>query len=153
MTNITLAMDDKFLKKVRGYAKRNGTTVNSLVRRTLGDLLQSEAGREDARRKLRELMDSSEARLPPGWKFDRNKLYDSPSLSDGLPDEVKEAAQAYAAERNTTVEALIHEYLVNITLRRKRAKEAMAELRKMSETTKADLGPDWKFDRESIYER
>lgn len=75
------------------------------------------------------------------------------NITLNVPDEVLDDARVYAAERKTTVNALVREYLVNIGTRRKRAKEAMAELRKMSETTTSDLGPDYKFDRASLYER
>ena len=75
------------------------------------------------------------------------------NITLNVPDEVLDDARVYAAERKTTVNALVREYLVTVGTRRKRAKEAMAELRKMSETTTSDLGPDYKFDRASLYER
>ena len=75
------------------------------------------------------------------------------NITLNVPDEVLDDARVYAAERKTTVNALVREYLVNVGTRRKRAKEAMAELRKMSEITASDLGPDYKFDRASLYER
>ena len=75
------------------------------------------------------------------------------NLTLNIPDEVLSDARLYAAEHKTTVNALVREYLASIGTRRKRAKDAMAELRKMSETTKSRLGPDFKFDRASLYER
>jgi plasmid stability protein len=75
------------------------------------------------------------------------------NITLNMPDEVLDEARVYAAERKTTVNALVRDYLISVTSQKKRAKAAMAELRKLSETTKADLGPNFKFDRESLYER
>jgi hypothetical protein len=75
------------------------------------------------------------------------------NITLNVPDEILDEARVFAAERRTTVNALVRDYLISVTSQRKRAKEAMAELRKMSETTKSDLGPNFKFDRASLYER
>jgi predicted transcriptional regulator len=81
MTNITLAIDDKLLKQVRGYAKRKGTTLNGLVRQNLTDLVSREERQTDALAALKVLMETSTGRLPKNYKFDREKLYESPALS------------------------------------------------------------------------
>jgi serine/threonine-protein kinase RIO1 len=75
------------------------------------------------------------------------------NITLNMPDEVLDEARVYAAERKTTVNALVRNYLTSITTQRKRVKQAMAELREMSEKTESDLGPDYKFDRASLYER
>lgn len=75
------------------------------------------------------------------------------NLTLNVPDEILDEARVFAAERKTTVNALVRDYLTSITSQRKRAREAMAELRKMSENSKSRLGPDFKFDRASLYER
>jgi hypothetical protein len=75
------------------------------------------------------------------------------NITLNVPDEVLDDARVYAAQRKTTVNALVREYLISITDREKRAKQAMEELYQMSLKTKADLGPDFKFDRASLYER
>ncbi len=75
------------------------------------------------------------------------------NITLNMPDEILDEARVFAAERKTTVNALVRDYLVSITSQRKRAKEAMAELREMSLKTESRLGPDWKFDRASLYER
>ena len=81
MANITMAIDEKLLRDVRSYAKRNGTTVNALVRKQLSDFVHQEERIEEARLGLRELIENSTGRLPKGYKFDREKLYESPTLS------------------------------------------------------------------------
>jgi serine/threonine-protein kinase RIO1 len=75
------------------------------------------------------------------------------NITLNMPDEVLDEARIYAAERKTTVNALVRTYLTSITTQRKRVKQAMAELREMSEKSESDLGPDYKFDRASLYER
>jgi serine/threonine-protein kinase RIO1 len=75
------------------------------------------------------------------------------NITLNMPDEVLDEARVYAAERKTTVNALVREYLLSITTQRKRAKAAMAELREMSERSNASLGPNFKFDRDSLYDR
>ncbi len=75
------------------------------------------------------------------------------NITLNMPDEILDEARVFAAERKTTVNALVRDYLVSITSQRKRAKQAMAELYEMSLKTESRLGPDWKFDRASLYER
>jgi serine/threonine-protein kinase RIO1 len=75
------------------------------------------------------------------------------NITLNMPDDVLDEARVYAAERKTTVNALVRNYLTSITSQRKRAKEAMAELREMSEKTESRLGPNFRFDRASLYER
>jgi antitoxin component of RelBE/YafQ-DinJ toxin-antitoxin module len=81
MPNITLAIDDGTLKSARAYAKRKGTTLNALVRMQLTSILEQEQRIEEARAGLLELIENSTGRLPKGYKFDREKLYESPALS------------------------------------------------------------------------
>ena len=75
------------------------------------------------------------------------------NITLNMPDEILDEARVFAAERKTTVNALVRDYLISITSQRKRAKQAMAELREMSLKTESRLGPNWKFDRASLYER
>jgi hypothetical protein len=81
MPNITMAIDEDLLRNIRAYAKRNGTTVNAIVRLRLAELVGQEERMEEARRGLIELMDNSTGRLPKGYKFNREALYESPTLS------------------------------------------------------------------------
>ena len=75
------------------------------------------------------------------------------NITLNMPDDVLDEARVYAAERKTTVNALVRNYLTSITTQRKRVKQAMAELREMSEKTESRLGPNYKFDRASLDER
>jgi hypothetical protein len=151
MPNITLAIEEKTLKAARAHAKTEGMTLNGMIRKFLVNEIEGKKRIEESRKGLLKLMDESSARVPKGYKFDREELYDSPEID--VPKELLEAAQTVAKGKNTTVNALVCDYLADVTSKKKRAREAMAELKAMSLKTKSRLGPDYKFDRASIYER
>ena len=75
------------------------------------------------------------------------------NITLAVDEETLDTVRVYAAEHKTTINGLVRKYFEQIVRNRLRAKEAMAELRKMSETSEARLGPDYKFDRESLYDR
>jgi hypothetical protein len=76
MPNITLAIDEELLGKARDYADRKGTTVNALVRELLGETIDQDKRREEARRGLLELIDNSTARMGPDYKWNREEIYE-----------------------------------------------------------------------------
>jgi plasmid stability protein len=69
-----------------------------------------------------------------------------------IDEDVLREARVYAAKHNTTVNALVREYLSGLVAQEERAAEARRRLVKMSEESKGRLGPDWKWNREEIYE-
>jgi hypothetical protein len=75
MKNITLAIDERVLKRARAYAASRGTTVNALVREHLAQLADGEDRINEARRGLLELIDKSTGRLGPEFKWNREALY------------------------------------------------------------------------------
>lgn len=75
------------------------------------------------------------------------------NITLAVDEQVLEQVRIIAAKRHTTVNALVRQHLDQIVRNEDRAREAMAELRRMSETTEARLGPDYKFDRAATYER
>jgi hypothetical protein len=75
------------------------------------------------------------------------------NITFNVPDDILQEARIYAAENRTTVNAIVRTHLVSIAKRRKRQQQAMAELYDMSLKSGSDLGPDYKFDRASLYER
>lgn len=151
MTNITLAIEDKLLKKVRNYAKRHGSTVNGLVRKNLSDLVEGDNHKEVSRRNILEMMDKSTARLPENYTTDGENIHGQ--SGPVLPSDVLQDLRTLADSRNTTVDALLRGFVDDATDKKKQIKKAMDELYEMSLKTKARLGPDFKFDRASLYER
>ena len=75
------------------------------------------------------------------------------NITLAVDEEVLEVVRVYAAEHNTTVNALVRGYLTQIAGQRQRARDAMTKLRLLSLQSRAELGPDYKFDRESLHER
>ena len=75
------------------------------------------------------------------------------NITLAVEEEVLEAARVVAAERKTTVNALVRGYLRQIADQRDNARQAMMKLRRLSMESRAELGPDYKFDRESLYDR
>ena len=76
MKNITLAIDDAVIDKVRVVAAQRKTTVNALVRDYLTELAQGDERRERARAELLELMRTSKGRLRPDYVFDREESHE-----------------------------------------------------------------------------
>ena len=60
-------------------------------------------------------------------------------------------ARKYAAERNTTVNAMVREYLSSIAKREERVKQAVRRLKRLSADSKLEVGPvTWT--RDDLYE-
>jgi hypothetical protein len=151
MPNITLAIEEKTLKAARAHAKTEGLTLNGMIRKFLINEIDGKKRIEKARKEGLELIKTSKAGLPKDRGIDREDSSDSPVID--VPKELLEAARTVAENKNTTVSALVCDYLADVTDKKKRAREAMAELKAMSLKTKSRLGPNFKFDRASLYER
>lgn len=59
MGNITLSIEEEVLTTVRDYAAESGTTVDAIVQDYLRDLANKKARIRQARRRIRELSESS----------------------------------------------------------------------------------------------
>lgn len=75
------------------------------------------------------------------------------NITLSVDERVLDKVRVVAAKRNTTVNALVRLHLEQIARNEDRARVAIAELRRMSETTEARLGPDYRFNRAATYER
>ncbi|MGH6735301.1 MAG: DUF6364 family protein [Methyloceanibacter sp.] len=74
------------------------------------------------------------------------------NITLAIDEDVLRQARIYAAEHGTTVNALVRDYLTGLVRWEERAAEARKRLVKMSEESEGRLGPDWKWNREEIYE-
>jgi hypothetical protein len=74
------------------------------------------------------------------------------NITLSVEEEVLEGAQRYAAERDTTVAVLVRQLLTEIAGYNERLRQAKEELRRLSENSTARLGPDYKWNREELYE-
>ena len=76
MKNITLAIDDEILGKVRIIATRQRTTVNAMVRNYLAEVAGRDETQAEARKRLLHRMKTSKGRVAPDWKFDREETHE-----------------------------------------------------------------------------
>lgn len=72
--NITLAIDEDLLDKVRVLAAMRRTSVNELVRNYLARLVEEEKAKDEAREELLKLMDESEGDMGD-WRPSREETY------------------------------------------------------------------------------
>jgi hypothetical protein len=72
--NITLAIDEALLDKVRVLAAMKRTSVNEMVRGYLQRLVDQEVQHDEAREELLKLMDESEGDMGD-WRPSREETY------------------------------------------------------------------------------
>ena len=76
--NITLAVDEDVLERVRVAAAEEKTTVNAMVREFLtkkADQIAIQRERKAAAAKMLEMSRNSKATMHEGWKFEREGIY------------------------------------------------------------------------------
>ena len=74
------------------------------------------------------------------------------NITLSVDEAVLTAVRRYAAEHDSTVNALVREYLTTLAAHEDRAKRARAELRKLSAQSKFRLG-NKTWSREDLHER
>jgi plasmid stability protein len=72
--NLTLAIDDDLLDKVRVLAAMKRTSVNEMVRGFLTRMVQQEVQHDEATQELLKLIDESEGDMGD-WTFSREETY------------------------------------------------------------------------------
>ncbi|MFZ1107062.1 MAG: DUF6364 family protein [Rhodomicrobium sp.] len=75
------------------------------------------------------------------------------NITLAVEDEVLAEARKYAAANNTTVNALVRDYLGKLARQQDRGAEARRRLIELAEQSTFDPGADWKWDREALYDR
>ena len=74
------------------------------------------------------------------------------NITLSVEDEVLAAVRRYAVERNSSVNALVREYLTNIAQHHDRARRARTRLIQLSKKSKGQLGKKT-WTREDLHER
>jgi hypothetical protein len=74
------------------------------------------------------------------------------NITLSVDDKVLNAVRRHAAEHNSTVNALVREYLTNIAAHGDRAKRARARLRQLSKQSQGRLGQKT-WSREELHDR
>jgi hypothetical protein len=73
--NITLAMDEAVLDRIRIIAAQRKTTVNGLVRDFLSGLANEDERLAETRRQLKALMENSSGRMGSDYRWNREEIY------------------------------------------------------------------------------
>jgi hypothetical protein len=71
---ITLAVDERLVRRARKKASAMGKSLNQLVR----EYLERLAGSDDAERDVAELRQLSRGARARGWRFNRDELHERP---------------------------------------------------------------------------
>ena len=74
------------------------------------------------------------------------------NITLSVDDDVLAAVRRHAADRNSSVNALVREYLTNLAAHEDRAKRARARLRQLSGQSQGRLGKKT-WTREELHER
>jgi Family of unknown function (DUF6364) len=74
------------------------------------------------------------------------------NITLAIDDDVLDRARAYADKHGTTVNALVREHLSSLIGQDERREAARQRLRELMATSEAQVGPDFKWNREEIYE-
>jgi len=75
------------------------------------------------------------------------------NITLSVEEEVLREARKYAAARETTVNALVRDYLSRLIAQERDGAKVREELARLSDESEARLGPDWKWNREDLYDR
>jgi hypothetical protein len=73
------------------------------------------------------------------------------NITLAIDEDVLREVRKIAAERDTTVNGLVREYLGKLAGERDRSARARAELVRLSEESEGRLGSNWRWSREEIY--
>lgn len=75
-----------------------------------------------------------------------------PNITLAIGEELLEKAREYAASKGTTLNALVRDQLTESIERDQRIEEARKGLLELMRTSTARMGPDYKWNREELYE-
>jgi len=75
------------------------------------------------------------------------------NITLSIDDEILDRVRIVAAQRRTTVNAMVRSFLSEVAGRDERQAEARKELLRLMETSKGRMRADFKFDREETHER
>lgn len=73
------------------------------------------------------------------------------NITLAIDEAILEKARVYAAERKTTVNGMVREFLVRLVDEDQRLAETRRKLKHLIDGSTAELGPDYVWNREEIY--
>jgi hypothetical protein len=75
------------------------------------------------------------------------------NITLAIEDEILDRVRIVAAEKRTSINAMVREFLTEIATRDVKLAKARRDLLKLMDRSTGDMGPDWKWSREETYER
>lgn len=75
------------------------------------------------------------------------------NITLAIDDEVLDKARVIAAQKKTTVNAMVREFLTEIAARDEKREVARKQLLSLMDSSEGRMAPDWNFDREETHER
>ena len=75
------------------------------------------------------------------------------NITLSIDDEILDKVRIVAAQRRTTVNAMVRNFLSEVAGRDEKQAEARKELLRLMETSKGRMRADYKFNREETHER
>ncbi len=75
------------------------------------------------------------------------------NITLAIDDDILERARVVAAEKRTTVNAMVREFLTEVAGREERRDKARAALLELMRNSKGRMRPDFEFHREETHER
>jgi len=75
------------------------------------------------------------------------------NITLAIEDDVLDRARLVAAQKRTTVNAMVREFLAEVGKREDRVSEARRRLLHLIDTSKGRMASDWTFDRDEAHER
>jgi hypothetical protein len=75
------------------------------------------------------------------------------NITLAIDEHVLDEVRRYAVNKGTTVNAIVREHLTRIASEEDRIAKARRELLELAEQSTLDMGPDWKWNREELYDR
>lgn len=75
------------------------------------------------------------------------------NITLAIDDDVLDRARLIAAQRRTTVNAMVREFLTEVGKREDQVAEARRQLLHLMDTSQGRMAPGWTFDRDDAHER
>jgi hypothetical protein len=75
------------------------------------------------------------------------------NITFAVDDEILDKARVVAAQRKTTLNAMVRDFLTEIATRDEKREIARRELLELMRTSKGRMAPDYSFDRDEAHER
>jgi len=75
------------------------------------------------------------------------------NITLAIDDDILDRARLVAAQKQTTVNAMVREFLAEVGKREDKVAEARRQLLHLMDTSEGRMAPGWSFDRDEAHER